>query len=329
LVAALFLALIVTLAVFRLPVGPSLALIWQGGLGDAAGLSRTAVKATPLLLAALGMVVAWRAGMYNIGGEGQLLMGALLGACVAKFGVPLGIPGLAGWLLILVVSMIGGALWATVASWLAIRRGVEVVIGTILLNFVAVQLLNWAVAGPLQEVKHTVPLTDALPDAWMLPKLNRQLDVNLGSVIALLLAVAVYFFLFRSVKGYQLRLVGESPRAARAYRISPTKAKYLAMAWSGALCGLAGGLDYAGVAGQLGNGFSQQWGFLAIPVALLGALHPLGVIPSAIYFGALFAGSENLARFTPAGTTIVFLIQGAAVLTFVAVQSIRRQPSTS
>jgi simple sugar transport system permease protein len=279
------------------------------------------------------MVVAWRAGVYNIGGEGQLLMGALLGAALAKFIVPTGLPGPIGCGLILVASMVGGAGWATLASWLSIRRGVEVVIGTILLNFVAIQLLNWAVAGPLQEAKHTVPLTDALPEAWMLPKLSRQLDVNFGSVIAILFAVAVSVFLFRTVAGYQLRLVGESPRTARAYQVSPTLAKYRAMAWSGALCGLAGGLDYAGVAGQIGNGFSQQWGFLAIPVALLGALHPLGVIPSAIYFGALFAGSENLARFTPAGTTIVFVIQGAAVLTFVAVRSrdwtLRRAASTS
>jgi len=334
LVVGLVLALVLTLVAFSLPVGPSLSLIWQGSFGDAAGLSRTAVKATPLLLAALGMVIAWRGGMYNIGGEGQLLIGALFGAVVAKVGVPAGIPGGLGSALILVASMVGGAAYATVASWLSIRRGVEVVIGTILLNFVALQLLNWAVAGPLQEAKHAVPLSEALPDDWMLAKLNRQLDVNAGSLVAIAVSIAVFLWLFRSVAGYQLRLVGANPRVARAYQVSPSAAKYRAMAWSGALCGLAGGIDYAGVAGQLGNGFSQQWGFLAIPVALLGMLHPLGVIPSAIYFGALFAGSENLARFTPAGTTIVFVIQGIAVLTFVAIQSRdwsigRKEPSTS
>ena len=316
-------ALIGTLLIFRLPLGPSIHAIVEGAFGDKFGLSRTAVKMTPLLLTGLGMVVAWRAGMYNIGGEGQFILGGLAGAWVASF-VPPGISGIAADLvriLILVGCIGGGAGWAWIAAWLYVRRGVAVVISTILLNFVAVQILGWAVSGPLQEAKRQVPLTEQLPDAVMLPKFDRQMDLHAGVVLALLTAGVVYVFLFLTKAGFRIRLVGSNPNVALANRIPAERQQLIAMLISGGLCGLAGGIEYVGMTGQLGAGFSQQWGFLGIPVALLGALHPLAVIPSAVYFGALFAGSENLARFTEAGTTIVYVIQAVAVLALVAVRS--------
>ena len=295
----------------------------DGAFGDKFAISRTAVKATPLLFTGLGMVVAWRAGMYNIGGEGQFIVGGIFGAGFAKIAV-IGNSHFPAWLastLILLACMLGGAIWAWIAGWLFVRRGVAVVISTILLNFVALQFLGYCVGGPLQEVKKQVPLTEALPDAVMLPKPSPQMDLHIGVIIPVLCAVLVFIYLYRMRAGFRLRLVGENPYMARANRIDAGKVQIQAMLVSGALCGLAGGVEYVGISGQLGSDFSQQWGFLGIPVALLGGLHPLICIASAILFGGLFAGSENLARFTNAGATLIYVIQAVAVLGYVGIKA--------
>lgn len=302
------------LAAFHLPVFDSLKLIADGAVGDKFAWSRTAVKTTPLLLTGLGMVVAWRAGMYNIGGEGQFIVGALFGATVAKWAP--------NTILMLVATIVGGALWAWLAGWLYVKRGVEVVISTILLNFVALQLLGWAVNGPLQETSRELPLSEQLPPRLMLPRFDPQMELHAGVFVALAAAIAIYLYLFLTKPGFRLRLVGDGPRAARANRIDAGRVRLQAMLVSGGLCGLAGGIEYTGLAGQLGNGFSQSWGFLGIPVALLALLHPLLVIPSALFFGVLFAGSENLARYTPAGTTLIYVIQATVVLAVVAIRAI-------
>lgn len=319
----LLLLLVVTLAVFRLPVVQSLRLLAVGAAGDKFGLSRTAIKATPLLLAGLGMVVAWRGGMYNIGGEGQFLLGGLGGALIARLLTTLvWLPPIGITLTILFGSLLGGAIWASIAGWLYVKRGVEVVISTILLNFVALQLLGWAVSGPLQEAKGQLPLTDPLPNAVMLYRPDRQMDLHVGVLVALVVAVLVSVLLHRTLFGFRLRLVGANPRAARANRIDAQAVQLRTLALSGALCGLAGGIEYTGIAGQLGTGFSQGWGFLAIPVALLGGLEPLGTVLSALFFGAVFAGTENLSRFTSTGTTLLYVVQGAAVLGLVALRAL-------
>lgn len=320
-VVGLFLCLVLTLVVFGLPVGGSLGLMVQGAFGDKFGVARTIVKAIPLLLTGLGIVIAWRSGVYNIGGEGQFVVGGLAGATFFKLVGPNLPPALllAG---VLLFCTAGGALYGWIAGWLYARRGVEVVISTILLNFIALQLLAWAVTGPLQEAKHELPLSDQLPDAAMLPKFNPQTDLHYGVFVALLAVALVTLFLYWTKAGFELRVVGANPRVARANRIDPKRVQERAMLLSGALCGLAGGVEFAGTAGQLGQSFSQQWGFLAIPVALLGGLHPLLVALSALYFGALFAGSEQLARFTPAGATLIYVIQAVAVLGLVGAQSV-------
>ena len=302
----------------------SLKLILQGAFEDKFAISRTVVKTVPLLLTGLGMVVAWRGGMYNVGGEGQFVVGGLTGAWMAKSvafaGHPL--PGFASLILILLACTVGGGFYGWLAGLLYTKRGVETVISTILLNFVAIQFLGYAVSNPLQEAKHALPQTELLPDSVMLPKLDRQTDIHAGLPIAILAAVAIYVFLFLTRDGFRLRLVGANPRAARANGIDAAVMQRRAMLISGGLCGLAGGIEYTAIAGQLGTSFSQNWGFLAIPVALLGGLHPISVIFSALFFGILFAGSEQLARFTPAGTTLIYVIQAVAVLGFVGLNAI-------
>jgi simple sugar transport system permease protein len=314
----LILFLIIVLASFGLPVVPSLELLFKGALGDKFGVSRTLVKAVPLLLTSLGIVVAWRAKIYNIGGEGQFLLGGLAGAALFKALGPMN-PSV-----MLLAAACGGAAWAAIAGWLQVKRGVEAVISTILLNFVAINLLGWLVSGPLQESKRQLPQTQRLPPESMLPRFDRQTDLHAGIYIALSTCILIHVFLFLTPAGYRLRLTGENARLALVNKVDGNAVKIGAMALSGALCGLAGGVEYLGIAGQVGREFSQNWGFLGIPVALLAGLHPLMLPGAALFFGGLFAGSENLARFTPAGTTIVYVIQAAAVLGYVAI-SARRQ----
>jgi simple sugar transport system permease protein len=258
--------------------------------------------------------------MYNIGGEGQFIVGGLCGGIVYKV-LPT-VPPAFLIPIILISCCLGGAIYGWVAGWLYTRRGVEVVISTILLNFVALQLLGWSVAGPLQEAKHQLPQSEQIARAVMLPRLDAQTDFHAGILIALLTVALIWFFLYRTREGFYLKVVGANPRVARANRIAPQRVQERAMLLSGGLCGLAGGIELLGTAGQLSASFSQQWGFLAIPVALLGGLHPLLILASAIYFGALFAGSEQLGRFSQAGPTLVYVIQAVAVFALVAAQTV-------
>lgn len=310
-VLAVGLVITATLLLFGFPLGESLRLLFRGSMGDGVAWTRTAVKATPLLLCGLGTLLAWRAGMFNIGGEGQFVVGGLSGA-VLVHGASSMQPGVLN-VGVLLVSALGGAVYAALAGWLHVKRGVQVVISTILLNFVALQLMGWAVTGPLRA-PGGLPITERLPEAAMLWRLSRQSDLHSGVFLAVVAALGVWVFLFATRAGFRWRLVGAGPRVARAVRIDPGRVQIAAMAASGALCGLAGGVEYTALAGQIDMGFAQNWGFLAIPVALVGGLHPVGVLASAAGFGALFAGSENLARFTPQGGTLGALIQGWVVL---------------
>ncbi len=309
--------LAVTLAAFGLSVSSSLGLIFSGALGDKYGIARTLVRATPLTLCGLGIVIAWKSGMFNIGGEGQYLVGGLGGALVAKLGLG-ALPAAVLSPLILLGAAVGGGLYALIAGWLAVRRGVQVVISTILLNFLAIELVSFSIRGPLQEPKHQLPLTVTLPNEVMLQRFDRQTDLHVGIFVAVFAVVLVTLFLRWSKVGFILRVVGDNPGVARANRLDVGQSRLLAMGLSGLLCGLAGGVDYLGLTGKIGDGFSQNWGFMAIPVALLGGLTPLGAAISALFFGGLLAGTENLARSTSVGTTVVLVIQAASVLAYVA-----------
>jgi len=327
--AGLILTLAATLAIFGLPVGHSMALMAHGAFGDKLAITRTLVKSIPLTITAMGIVIAWRAGMYNIGGEGQFVMGGVCSAVLANWLIPsTALPAWFGIVFMLTASVAGGAAWGGLAGWLKSRRGVEVVISTILLNFVAIQLLAWVVAGPLRDRSSGLPLTVQLPDRLMLPKFDPAYDLHFGIFVAALAALFAYGFLYSTKAGFRTRLAGEGERVARANRIDADRAKIGAMLISGGLCGLAGGVEYTGIAGQLGTSFAQGWGFLAIPVALLGGLHPLWVVLSALYFGALFAGSRNLAGFTDQGATIIYIIQAVAVLGLIAIGALSfRKPA--
>lgn len=326
--AVLAAALVLTILVSGLPLAESLRLIFDGAMGSEQGLARSAIRMAPLLILSLGVIAAWRAGMYSIGGEGQFVMGGVAGAICYR--ALHGIPGPVLNPLILIASMVGGAAWAWIAGWLQVRRGVAVVITTILLNFVAIQVLDYAVNGPLKEPGGALPMSERLPDTVMLAHFSPQNDFHIGVIFALFLALIAGGLLFQTSFGYSLRVVGLNPRAARANQLPADRIRLIAMAISGAFCGLAGGVEYTATAGQLSRSFSQDYGFMAIPSALLGSLHPLGAILSSTYFGALFAGTENLARFQRGGTNMIYILQASAVLAIVGMSRWReaRQAAT-
>lgn len=308
------LLLVVGLALiaFRLPLADSLRLLYEGAFADKFGIHRTIIKSVPLILTGLGIVISWRAGVFNIGGEGQLLVGVCAGAVAASWTGSL--------VVILLACIVGGAFYASIAGWLYVKRGVNVVISTILLNFVAIQLVNYLVRGPLQESTHSIPQTTALPTSAMFRILDPQTTLHAGIFLAPIAALCIWLWLQKTPSGFRLRLTGANSMAARAARIPVPRVQFWALVLSGAVCGLAGGVQYVGVSGYLNDQFSPGWGLLGIPVALLGGLHPLGVMASGLYFGALLAGSKNLEAFGAASSSLVFAMQGITVLAFVGLQ---------
>lgn len=299
--------------VFGVPLAPGFKLLLEGAFGDKVAISQSLVRATPVLLTATGITIAWRSGAFNIGGEGQLLVGAVFAAAFGKVMLHTNL-GFLGCLIMLVFAAFGGALWSGLAGILYIKRGVDLVISTILLNFIGQSLLQFCVEGPLRMAGQTAPLTDQIPDGMMLPKFSRQSDLHLGIFIALAAVLVVGYWLYRTKSGYFTRIVGANPRFARANRIDSDHVKFRAMLLSGAVCGLAGGIQFLGINGQMTSSFSQQYGFLGIPVALVGALNPFAVIPSAVLFGGLFAATSNLSRFGGIGSYFVYVIQAGTVL---------------
>ncbi len=310
---------------FRLPISDSFSLLFQGAFGGKFGIARTLAIGGPILLTGLAVVVAWRAGLYNIGGEGQMLMGGMFAAAAYAF-VPIS-PGLVLQITMVLAAILGGSFYAGFASWLWVSRGVPLVISTILLNFIAVHLLGWAVTGPLQEPNLQLPQTASLPDSVMFLRPDRQTDFHFGILLSAVACVAVSIWLFRTYEGFRVRVIGSNEGVARASGWNVARSQHIAMLISGGLCGLAASLNYQGITGTVDAGFSQNWGFLGIPVALVGLLNPLGTAGSALLFGALFAGSDQLSRFTPSGAAIVYVVQAVAVILFVVVKSVndRRQ----
>lgn len=289
-----------------------------GAFGSADGLSEVAVKACPLTLCGLGIAVAFRAGMWNVGAEGQLLMGALALAWIAPHLAAL--PWLVGGVVMLAAAVAAGAAWAAVAGWLKLRRGVSEVISTIMLNFVAAAVVSYLVQGPLAEASGGYPQTAAIPEQLRLMRFFPPSRLHLGVPMALLLGVVVAFVAHRTVFGFRIRAVGLNPRASRLAGFAVQRDALLALALSGALAGLAGGVEVSAITFRLYERFSPGYGFTAIAVALLGRLDPLGVVAAAVFFGVLEAGSNAMQREAGVSSVLVLVIQATIILFLVGLE---------
>ena len=292
----------------------------EGAFGTSdAFLSVTLVRAVPFILTGLAVALAFRAGVWNIGAEGQLYAGALAGTWVGL--VLPGLPAPMHVALLLFASALGGAVWAAGPALLRVRLGVGEVITTLLLNFVAVYLVSWAVRGPLQERRSVFPQSDPIADGARLPAFWEGTRLHWGFALAVLLALLLWWVLGHAVIGFRLRAVGASPSAARiSGRIRVGPVTLGAFLGSGALAGLAGGVEVAGVTYALYEGLSPGHGYTAIAVALLAGLNPLAVIPASIFFGGLEGGAGAMQRFAGVPAAWVGGVEALVILCVLAVE---------
>ncbi len=329
LVAFLFGAIMI-LALGANPVDGFVAIV-DGAFGTRERLATTAVRATPLLLVGTGITVAFRSRVINIGGEGQIVIGALMATAVA-----LAIPDTPRPVLlplVLVVGMIGGGLWGGIAGVLKAYASVNEILSTIMLNLVAVQVMNYLLRGPMIDPTELdgsrIPQTKRLTDNAALPTLIPDTRLHLGVLIAVLAAVVVWILLWRSPLGFRLRAVGHNPDASRASGISVERNVVTAMAISGGLSGLAGSILVFGseslrmVTDGSTAGFTGAAGFNGIVAALFGALHPLWTIPSAFLFGSLLTGANNLQRVLQIPSPLAVALNGIVVVFVVSSGRIR------
>jgi len=294
--------------------GAALRALWEGSFGDWYALtSATLVRTTPLILTGLGVTLAFRAGVWNIGAEGQLLAGAAAAAIVALGMAPsLGAGALP---LALAAGAAGGAIWAGVAALLRQRYGVLEVISTIMLNFIAAYLVGYLVRGPLQEGSHIYPQSSTLAPVVQLPRLIAGSRLHWGLIAALAAAPAMWWGLAWSAAGFRVRVVGGNPDAARsAGEIDVPRVRTRAFLLSGAFAGFAGAVQLTGVTFALYEDLSPGYGFTAIAVALLARLNPLAVVPAAILFAGLESGALAMQRDAGIPSVTVSIVEGALIL---------------
>jgi simple sugar transport system permease protein len=291
----------------------ALGALWRGAFGSwYAFSSATLVRATPLILIGLGFALGLRAGALNIGAEGQFYAGAIgatwVGVMAAGWSAPLAIG--ASW----AAAMAAGALWILVPVVLRLRFGVLEVISTLLLNFVAEALVSLMVQGPLQEHTHVYPQSDPIATAARLPLLPGT-RLHLGFAVALLLAAGLWYVFGRTIWGFRLRAAGLGPRAALVSgRVDVPRLTAVALLWSGAIAGLAGGVEVGGVSYALYQNLSPGYGFTAIAVALLARLRPFWIIASGVLFGALEAGAGGMQREAGVPAVAVYVVEAVIII---------------
>ena len=310
----------------------------EGAFGGGRKLADSALKAMPLLLVGVGITVSFRAGVINIGGEGQIIAGAIL-STLFVMALP-GIPRPLLLPLVVLVGAAGGALWGGMAGALKAYAGVNEILSTIMLNIVAVQILNLLLRGPIMDPAEIergsrIPQTVRLSSNADLPVLPGGTRLHLGVVIAVLMAAACYYLLFRTTQGLRIRAVGHNPYASRYAGMSIKRNIILALVYSGAMCGIAG---VTLVFGSLGHRlatdggattFTGAAGFNGIVAALFGGLHPLWTIPAAFLFGALLVGANAMQRAVQVPAALILALNGLVVVFVVGTIRIRERLSAA
>ncbi|OGO28457.1 MAG: ABC transporter permease [Chloroflexi bacterium RBG_16_54_18] len=330
------------LAVFTAMVVGALVILWaggnpiaayiglfQGGFGSLRALSETAVWATPYIFAGLAVALAFKGGLFNIGAEGQLALGATAAAWIG-YALPdvLGvqIPGLIHLFLVVAGGMTAGAIWGAIPGWLKAKTGAHEVINTIMMNYIALNLVSYLLNGPWKDPNplNVIARTPLIADGARIPPIFSDYRIHWGFVLALLVAFIVWWLLFKTTLGFEIRTAGANPDAAKYSGVNVGRIIVLTMAISGALAGLAGVVEVSGLNYRHELGFSLGYGFDAIAIALLGKTHPAGVVLASILFGGMRNGGTRMQFLTRIPIDVISIIQ-ALILLFVAADAIIRQ----
>jgi simple sugar transport system permease protein len=306
--------------------------MWEGAFGSQNALAETLVKATPLLLVGLGICISFRGDVINIGGEGQMIVGAILGTLI---GITL--VDWSGWIVIpvaLLVGFVGGAIWGGIPGILKAYFNVNEILSTVMMNAIAVQLMNFLLRGPMidpsqAELASKIPQTARLSEIFRLPRWVPT-RLHMGALIAVVLAVLVYILLWRTSWGYRIRAVGQNPHASKYAGIKVKNYVVLALVLSGAFAGLAGviqvyGVNFRMITDGSASGFTGSAGFNGIVAALFGQLHPIGTIPASILFGALLVGANKMQRVVQVPSALITALNGLVVVFVVSSEIWRRR----
>jgi simple sugar transport system permease protein len=324
-IAALAVGSILIAATGRNPID-AYKTLFEAAFFDYWGLATTLVKTCPLLLAGLAVVLPLRAGLFNIGAEGQIYIGALFATAAALY-LP-GIPGPAHIVISTLAGAVGGALWALIPALLKAYQRINEIIVTLLLNFVALHFVSFIVSGPMMEPGAPYPYSPEIPDTLFLPHILPNTDAHYGVLVGVVIALAMYVVFQRGVFGFTLATVGRNPNAARYAGMSVERHIIMSFLVAGAFAGLAGTFEVLGHRYRLYHGFSQGYGYDGIVVAFLAGLNPLFAIFSAVFIGGLRSGASMMQRVMGIETTVVEAIQGLVIL-FVAVSLAFRYRVTS
>lgn len=309
----------------------------SGAFGSENKIAETLVKATPILFVGIGITVAFRGGIINIGGEGQMIIGAIVGTAAT-----LQLDGQSPWVVIpaaLVSAFIAGGLYGGLAGYLKAYFDVNEILSTIMLNQIAIQLMNYLLNGimldPASAGLNHIPKTARIAATSQLPRLyiplgleNALFDrtrLHYGLIIAIVLAIVTYILLWRTTIGYKIRAVGENQRASRYAGISVKQQMMLSMFFAGGLAGLAGIVQVLGLQYRLQTdgspaGFTGNAGFNGIVAALFGGLNPIGTIPASIFFGGLLVGAQGMQRAVAVPASLITAVNGLIVIFVVSSQ---------
>ncbi len=300
----------------------------EGAFGSAKAWSETAVWATPYIFAGLAVALAFKGGLFNIGAEGQLALGAVVSAWIG-YALPdilgISLPPVIHVLLAIGIGMFTGALWAAIPGWLKAYTGGHEVINTIMMNYIALNMTSYLLNGPMKDPSPTnvIARTPLIAESARMPVLFEGYRVHWGFVLALVIAFLTWWLLQKTTLGFEIRTVGANPDAAKYAGINVKRIIILTMALSGMLAGMAGTVEVTALNYRHELGFSVGYGFDAIAIALLGKTHPLGVVLASILFAAMRNGATRMQFLTQIPVDVISVIQ-ALILLFVAADAIVR-----
>ena len=296
--------------------------LFLGAFGGFDALANTLVEATPFIFAGLAVALGFKCGLFNIGAEGQLAMGAMA-AAVAGYAIT-GLPAFVHLPLAILIGTLGGALWGAIPGYLRGKTGAHEVIVTIMLNYIAISLTDYLIKGPFLDKTSSAPQTPVIQQSAELPFLfGANYRLHAGFILAIVMAFAIWWLLNKTTIGFEIRTVGSNPDAAQYAGMSITRNFVLAMALSGGLAGLAGVSQVLGLQHRLQASFSAGYGFDSIAVALLARSNPIAVIPAALFWGALRQGAGLMQTESGISKDIINIIQ-ALVIVFIAADQIIR-----